>query len=133
MEFFTFLAEKRIEEAMQKGDLDQLPGSGQPLALDDDVHVAPELRMAYKVLKNAGYIPEEVAEIKEINSTVELLEHCTDERVRHRQMQKLNLLLTKVQMKRNSPVNLELYNEYYRRAVEKVSLHSEKNSDGDLS
>jgi hypothetical protein len=38
----------------KKGEFDDLPGSGEPLVLDDDSHIAPELRAGYRLLKNAG-------------------------------------------------------------------------------
>ena len=48
------LAEKKISEAAERGDLDGLPGAGKPLDLDDDALVPEELRMANRVLRNAG-------------------------------------------------------------------------------
>ena len=50
MEFFAKLAENRILEAIEAGEFDNLEGKGQPLNLDDDSHIPPELRMAYKIL-----------------------------------------------------------------------------------
>ena len=61
-----FLAERRIEEAIARGELDQLPGAGRPLALDDDPLMPEELRLAYRILKNAGYVPPEVHILNEI-------------------------------------------------------------------
>jgi len=61
-----FLAEQRIAEAIAKGELDDLPGAGRPLALDDDAHVPEELRLAYRILKNAGYVPPELETVNEI-------------------------------------------------------------------
>jgi hypothetical protein len=55
-----FLAERKIAEAIANGELDELPGAGKPLTLDDDALVPEDLRMAYRILKNAGYAPEEV-------------------------------------------------------------------------
>ena len=55
-----FIAEQKIAEAIANGELDGLPGAGKPLALDDDALVPEDLRMAYRILKNAGYVPEEV-------------------------------------------------------------------------
>ena len=45
-------AERHITEAQSKGEFDNLPGSGEPLILDDDSHVPPELRAGYRLLKN---------------------------------------------------------------------------------
>jgi len=40
-----------MQEAVGRGEFDNLPGTGKPLALDDDTLVLPELRAAYRVLK----------------------------------------------------------------------------------
>jgi hypothetical protein len=54
MLIFELLAEKKIQEAASRGELDELPGAGRPLDLDDDALVPEELRMANRILKNAG-------------------------------------------------------------------------------
>lgn len=54
MLIFEILAEKKILEAASRGELDDLPGAGRPLDLDDDALVPEELRMASRILKNAG-------------------------------------------------------------------------------
>ena len=55
-----FIAEQRIAEAIENGDFDNLPGAGKPLELDDDSLVPEELRLAYRILKNAGFVPPEI-------------------------------------------------------------------------
>ena len=50
-----YLAERKIAAAIERGEFDDLPGAGQPLDLDDlDPLMPEELRMAYRILKNAG-------------------------------------------------------------------------------
>jgi hypothetical protein len=61
-----FLAERKIAEAVSRGELDELPGAGRPLALDDDTLVPEDLRLAYRILKNAGFMPPEVEALNEI-------------------------------------------------------------------
>jgi Domain of unknown function (DUF1992) len=61
-----FIAEQRIAEALSKGELEALPGAGRPLELDDDALIPEELRLAYRILKNAGYVPPEVETLREI-------------------------------------------------------------------
>jgi len=61
------LVERRIEAAIARGEFDSLPGAGKPLALDDDPLVPEELRVAYRLLKNAGYVPPELGHLAEIN------------------------------------------------------------------
>ena len=53
------LAEEQIKAALRRGDLDDLPGTGQPLELEDQSAVPEELRVAYRLLKNAGCVPPE--------------------------------------------------------------------------
>jgi hypothetical protein len=73
------LAEQKILEAIKNGEFDNLPGKGQPLNLDDLRNVPPELRMEYKVLKNAGLLPEEMDIRKEITVLEKLLANCQDD------------------------------------------------------
>ena len=54
----ALVAEEKIREAMAERDFDNLPGAGKPLPLDDDSHLPPDVRMARKILKNAGYLEE---------------------------------------------------------------------------
>jgi hypothetical protein len=61
------LVERRIEAAIARGELDNLPGAGRPLAFDDDPLVPEELRVAYRLLKNAGCVPPELAQVAEVN------------------------------------------------------------------
>jgi hypothetical protein len=61
-----FLAEQRIAEAIANGELDELPGKGRPLELDDDALVPEDLRLAYRILKNAGFVPPEVETLNKI-------------------------------------------------------------------
>ena len=67
------LAEQKIAEAVERGELDDLPGSGKPLHLDDDTLVPEELRAGYRLLKNAGYLPGSVQLRKEIGSVEALI------------------------------------------------------------
>ncbi|WP_409161638.1 DUF1992 domain-containing protein [Pectobacterium sp. B2J-2] len=59
------LVEKHIRKAQEDGVFDNLSGSGSPLILDDDSGIPKELRIAYRLLKNAGYLPVELQERKE--------------------------------------------------------------------
>ena len=58
-----------IAEAIARGELDDLPGAGRPLDLDDDALVPEELRLAYRILKNAGFVPAELETLKEMASS----------------------------------------------------------------
>ena len=54
-----WIAEQKIAEAVSQGELEDLPGAGRPLDLDEDALVPEELRMAHRILKNANVpLPE---------------------------------------------------------------------------
>lgn len=48
-----WIAERRIDEAVSRGELDHLPNAGAPLDLYEDPLVPAEMRMAKRILKNA--------------------------------------------------------------------------------
>lgn len=104
-----WLAEQKISEAVSRGELDHLPGAGRPLELDDDPLVPEALRLAYRILKNAGFVPPEIearAEIAKLERVVlaEDVEAC----VRARAIRKLALLRTRME------------NDYYAKALKKL-------------
>ena len=122
LHFMAAQAERRIVQAQEEGAFDDLPGRGRPLELEDDSQIPAELRMAYKILKNSGYVPPEIAERKEIDSLLDLLENCVDEAEKLRQMQKLDVLLMRVSERRRRSVALDEHDPYYERVVRRVSL-----------
>lgn len=64
------IAERKIQEAIENGELDHLPGRGKPLKLDADEHVPEEMRAVYKIMKNAGVLPEEI----DLQKTITMLQ-----------------------------------------------------------
>ncbi len=89
---FDLIAEERIREAIRAGSFDDLPGAGKPLDLDDDKLIPEELRVAYRILKNAGCVPPEVEARKERASLHNLISATTDDVARRRALAKLALL-----------------------------------------
>ena len=76
---FEKIVEERIKQSQRKGEFDNLPGSGKPLAIEDISRIPEDLRLAYKMLKNADCVPPEIEIKKEIHTTEALLENMTDE------------------------------------------------------
>lgn len=62
--------EEQIREAQERGDFDNLPGTGKPLNLDDN-SFAGDRALGYSLLKSNGYAPREVELSKEIRTTAE--------------------------------------------------------------
>lgn len=81
---FDALVEKHVREAQAQGVFDNLPGAGSPLKLDDDAMVPEELRAAYRILKNSGYVPPEVAALRDLREVELMLDHARDEAARRR-------------------------------------------------
>jgi hypothetical protein len=116
MEFFTKLAENRILQAIEAGEFNNLQGKGQPLNLDDDSHIPPELRMAYKILKNADCLPPELVLRQEVVNLQDLVASLPDESEKLKQMRRLNFLVMKLNMMR--PVSAQLLeNDLYTPKV----------------
>lgn len=124
------LIEERIEKAMREGQFEDLPGKGEPLKLEDDSMIPEDLRMAYKVLRNSGHLPQEVADRKEIQTILDLLEDCPDEKTRCRQIKKLNVLVRRWNMSRKRPIVMEENERYYQKLVERVELPVQSKEKG---
>ncbi len=116
---FQKIAERRIVEAIREGAFDDLPGAGQPLKLEDDSHLPEDLRMVYKILKNAGFVPPEVALQKEIETLEDVLAGMEDTRAKYRQLKKLNFLITKLNILRRTSTGLEKCQHYEKKLVER--------------
>jgi hypothetical protein len=119
-EAFEKIAEKKIREAMDNGEFDDLPGKGKPLELEDDRHIAQDIRLAHKILKNANCLPPELELRKEILTMEELLDGVRDTKEKYRQIKKLNYLIMKLNMSRRSSLDLEKHQVYYDRLVDKM-------------
>lgn len=120
---FQKIAERRILEAIREGAFDDLPGTGQPLDLEDDSHVPEDLRVAYKILKNADFVPKEVALRKEIIQAEDLLAGMEDTKARYRQLKKLNFLVMKLNMLRNTHTGMEKSQRYEKKLAERFGSY----------
>ena len=66
MSVFARIAEAKIQDAIERGDFDGLPGRGKPLEFEDLSGVPPHMRLGYKILRNAGVAPPEVELRREV-------------------------------------------------------------------
>jgi len=105
-----WIAERKIAEALARGELANLPGEGRPLALEDDALVPEDLRAAYRILKNASYVPPEVEAFTEIAQLEALVSReGEDAAARSKAARKLALLRTRIEA------------SYYERALAKLA------------
>jgi len=66
MSVFDKVVESLLQEAIARGDFDNLPNKGKRLDLTDYFNTPEEIRLASSVLKNSGVKPPEVALLREI-------------------------------------------------------------------
>ena len=57
---------KQLQEAMERGDFDNLPGKGKPLKLETNPFIPSETRMVNQLLKDNGFAPRWIELDKEI-------------------------------------------------------------------
>ena len=120
---FDKIADEKIREAIERGEFEGIPGQGKPLQLDDDSHLPQDLRLAYKILKNADCLPPELELRKEIQTTEALLAGIQDTQEKYKQMQKLNYLLMKLGMTRKGSLMLEENRSYYEKVLSRIKIN----------
>ena len=114
------IVEERIRNAQKKGEFDNLEGSGKPLNLLNDQTVAEELRLAYKILKNADCLPPEIEIKNEIRQTEDLLGAMTETTEKYRAIKKLNFLIMKLNTLRGSAIEFEEPQKYSDQLIQKL-------------
>lgn len=121
MTAFDLIAERRIAEAQARGELDDLPGAGRPLDLDDDALVPADLRVAYRILKNAGYVPPEVEQLRELRQLERCVLAATDEAVRSRAVRRLQALTLALESRRGGRSALAADTAYTMRLLSRLA------------
>lgn len=119
MQILDALAERRIREAQDAGEFDGLPGAGAPLELDDDALVPETLRAAYRLLKNAGFVPPELEAHCEIREIEQLLQRVDDNGERAHLFARINFLLSRASLSRKGSLRIEA--EYSERIAERFA------------
>ncbi|AGA91077.1 protein of unknown function (DUF1992) [Thioflavicoccus mobilis 8321] len=86
------LAEQQIREAIGRGELENLPGAGRPLKLEDLSMVPEALRAGYLLLKNSGFLPPELETLRELRDVEALIDRIEDPALRAQELKRLRLL-----------------------------------------
>ncbi|HVZ38370.1 MAG TPA: DUF1992 domain-containing protein [Candidatus Kapabacteria bacterium] len=94
--------EAKIREARERGLFDNLKGAGRPLKLPAYDGTPEEYRIAFTMLKNAGYVPEEVAWLNQIAALKEELATLENPTERREIIGKIQTLQLKVDLFRES-------------------------------
>lgn len=120
---FEKIVEQRILTAQRSGEFENLEGAGTPLNHDMFTMVHEDLRLAYKILKNADCLPPEIELKKEIRQTETLLSGIGDVSARYKTLKKLNFLIMKLNTISKSSIQFEVPQKYEQALVERISTH----------
>jgi hypothetical protein len=93
MSWLSRLAERRMQAARLKGDLQGLDGEGKPLPdRPGDAFVSAGDAVGFRIMAEAGVLPEEIVLKKQVIAQTALLATLTDESERRTAMAELGRL-----------------------------------------
>ena len=121
MLWFEGIVEQKIRAALERGEFADLPGQGRPLDLTADPLLPEDLRVAYRILKNAGFVPPELEVRNEIYDLEQLIRGMDAGPERSKALRKLHLLNTQLAASQRGGRNLQVEAEYYAKLVERFS------------
>ncbi|MFZ6017279.1 MAG: DnaJ family domain-containing protein [Nitrospirota bacterium] len=121
MDIFAKIAEQRIREAIDNGEFENLEGEGRPINFDDETWIPEDLRIAYRILKNAGCTPPELELRNEIINMCALMNTIDDDKERLKKLRELNFKLLKLNIIRKKPFNLEDFPEYEEKVIDRLT------------
>ena len=76
---FDKIVEAAIQEAMARGEFENLAGRGKPVDLTDYFNTPEDVRVAQAMLKNAGMVLAELELLQEIMALKELVISAAEE------------------------------------------------------
>ncbi|WP_409297000.1 DUF1992 domain-containing protein [Peribacillus sp. SCS-26] len=124
MDIAHLIAEDKIKRSIDEGEFRNLPGYGQPLILKDDSAIPESLRMAYKMMENAGMLQQQEDRLrKELLGLEDLLSACEDEGEREGLQRQLNeklLQFGKAVQKRGTGASRG-FKQYSNKVYDKLS------------
>jgi hypothetical protein len=121
MNIFARIAERRIREAMENGEFDNLEGMGKPITFEDETMIPEDLRMVYRILKNAGCIPPEVELRNEVVNMSALINTIDDDKERLKKIREFNFKLLRLNIMRKRPFSLDEFPEYEFKVADKLT------------
>jgi hypothetical protein len=122
---FEKIVEERIQAAQKNGDFDDLPHFEEPLVNTDERFVSEELRLSFKILKNADCLPPEIELKKQIDHIGSLLEGMPDTEEAYHLLKKMNLLVLKLNSIRQGHIAFEIPQKYHGKLMRRFGKHPE--------
>jgi len=128
LDWLSRIVEEKIQEAIEKGEFNNVQGMSKPLKLDDDSMVPEDLRATYRLMKNAGVLPEELQLRKDMITLQDLIKCCDDEREQEKLQRELSALRLRYQtlMAQRGWSASAVFREYEEKIENKLAGHEEK-------
>jgi Domain of unknown function (DUF1992) len=122
VDIFSIIAEDKIRKAMEDGEFDNLPGKGKPLQLEDLSHIPEELRVAYKVMKNANMVNDIDTLQKELMTIEDLIDSCTsnEDSKRYRKEKRVIQMRLDALLKKRKSLDTKASAYYKERMLERL-------------
>ncbi|MCP3762780.1 DUF1992 domain-containing protein [Domibacillus sp. A3M-37] len=117
------IAEERIKKTLEEGVFDNLPGAGKPLPKDEFEHLPPELRMSVRMMKNAGFTPEDANLRQDIRNLERLINDCIDPEQKQELKRQLNekmLRYNQMLSKKRIDTNSGIFKNYEQKIEKKL-------------
>ena len=120
VDFFRVTDEK-IRKAYEDGEFENLPGYGKPLELEDLSNVPPEMRMAYKMMKNAGMMEEQQVrtEIEYLEDLIEGAHSDVEEARLTQRLTEKQLRLQQLIQKKKKDANSAVFKDYQNQIMKR--------------
>jgi len=115
------IVEQKIQAALERGEFTNLPGEGRPLEIAADPLVPEDLRVAYRILKNAGFLPPQLEARNEICNLEQLIRGMDPGAERSQALRKLHLLNMQLAASQRGRGNLDVEAEYYERLTDRLA------------
>ncbi len=132
------LVERRIVEAMERGEFDNLPGAGKPIHIEIPPHKNEDLWWVLKIMRQANVVPDEIRYRKQIDELLERIDVARDEGQVVRAVRELNGWIRKLNgMGTNAiPTTLTTFDEAavldaWRRRRSKTSREGSSHANED--
>jgi hypothetical protein len=117
---FEKIVEQRILTAQKNGIFDNLEGEGKALNLPDDSGIPPELCLACKIMKNAGYVPPEIELKKQIRHLEDIIADMGETSEKYHSLKKLNFLIMQLNSMRKTSAELEIPQHYSLKIIQRM-------------
>lgn len=120
VDFFR-LTDEKIRKAYEDGEFENLPGYGKRLELEDLSNVPPEMRMAYKMMKNAGMMEEQQVrtEIEYLEDLIEGAHSDLEEARLNQRLTEKQLRLQQLIQKKKKDANSAVFKDYQNQIMKR--------------